>query len=132
MEDYVERFSDLHDQLSTYEEFPNTVHYVTRFMEGLKPPVRIAVGIQQPIDLDTTYQLAILHEELGSVISSNTASASSHRETTLPLPLPPAPTPPGRLPEDKRNADNVHRLALRTNGVPYVPTEGQGTLFHLW
>lgn len=91
MEDYVERFSDLYDQLTAYEEFPNTVHYVTRFMEGLKSPVHIAVGIQQPADLDTAYQLAILHEELGVGHTTSSSASFSRRSTALPLPLPPIP-----------------------------------------
>ena len=35
VEDYVERFSELYDQLTAYEAQPNMVHYVTRFMEEL-------------------------------------------------------------------------------------------------
>lgn len=53
IKDFVEKFSHLYDQLMAYEEFPNTVHYVTRFMEGLKPSVRISVGIHQLANLDT-------------------------------------------------------------------------------
>lgn len=41
------------------------LYYVIRFMEGLKPAVRVQVGIQQPADLDSAYQLALLLEELG-------------------------------------------------------------------
>lgn len=66
------------------------MHYVTRFMEGLKPAVRVVVGIQQPPDLDTAYQLALLHEELGvRTTPIITSSQSSHRVASLPLPLPP-------------------------------------------
>lgn len=63
--DYVERFSELIDQLSAYESAPDPLHYVTRFLDGLKPSVRVLVAIQQPPDLDTAYELALLHEELG-------------------------------------------------------------------
>ena len=91
VEDYVDRFSDLFDQLTSYEQYPNTVHHVTRFMEGLKPVVRVAVGIQQPPDLDTAYQLALLHEELGaSSLSAITSSSHSTRRAAA-LPLPPLP-----------------------------------------
>lgn len=64
VEEYVERFSELFDQLTAYEDHPNTVHYVTRFMEGLTPAVRMLVGIQQPLDLDSAYALALLSDEL--------------------------------------------------------------------
>lgn len=61
LEEYVEHFSELYDQLTTYETNPNPVHYATRFMEGLIPSVRLIVGIRQPEDLDS----ALLSEELG-------------------------------------------------------------------
>jgi len=62
--DYVERFSELYDQLSAYEVAPDMVHYTTRFIEGLKPAIRMAVAIQQPVDLDKAVELALLFEEL--------------------------------------------------------------------
>lgn len=79
----MERFSELFDQLAAYETSPNTVHYVTCFTEGLKPSIRLALGIQQPVDLDTAYQLAILHEELGASSIGSTGSSSSRRSTAL-------------------------------------------------
>lgn len=114
--EYVERFSELFDQLAAYENSPNTVHYVTRFMEGLKPSVRLAVGIQQPPDLDTAYQLAILHEELGmSSLPANSSFQSQRRSIAVPLPLPPVyPTPTPsvtRTVEDKRPLDSTRRAA---------------------
>jgi hypothetical protein len=62
---YVEEFSVLMDQLSAYGHHPDPLYYVTRFMDGLKPMVRLMVAIQMPEDLDKAYQLALLHEELG-------------------------------------------------------------------
>lgn len=108
VEEYVERFSDLYDQFTAYENYPNTVHYVTRFMEGLKPSVRVAVGLQQPLDLDAGYQLAILHEELGAG-SSTSSSISSRLSTALPLPLPPVSAPAGRIVEGRPVADSVRK-----------------------
>ena len=66
VEEYLEQFSELFDQLTAYEDHPNTVHYVTRFMEGLTPAVHMLVGIQQPLDLDSAYALALLSDELTS------------------------------------------------------------------
>ena len=87
----MERFAELFDQLAAYETSPNFVHYVTRFMEGLKPAVRVAVGIQQPPDLDTAYQLALLHEELGTISPSTMINSQNARRASA-LPLPPPPT----------------------------------------
>ena len=79
MEDYEERFSELYDQLTAYEAQPNMVHYVTRFMEGLSPSVRLLVGIQQPDDLDSAYDLALLSEELGDNVLQQQYSSSGSR-----------------------------------------------------
>src|SRR3989337_419615 len=60
VEDYVDRFSELYDQLTAYESAPDPLHYVTRFMDGLKPAVKVQVAIQKPKDLDSAYELALL------------------------------------------------------------------------
>lgn len=68
--DYVDRFSELYDQLPAYENIPDPLHYLTRFLDGLHLPVRMAVSLQKPHDLDAPYELAILHEELAGTSSS--------------------------------------------------------------
>jgi hypothetical protein len=35
--DYVQQFAELMDQLAAYEEHPDMLHYVTRFVDGLQP-----------------------------------------------------------------------------------------------
>uniref|UniRef100_A0ACD5VUE0 Uncharacterized protein n=1 Tax=Avena sativa TaxID=4498 RepID=A0ACD5VUE0_AVESA len=65
VEAYVEEFSQLMDQLPAYGKHPDPLYYITRFMNGLKPTVRLMVAILLPEDLDEAYQLALLHEELG-------------------------------------------------------------------
>jgi hypothetical protein len=62
--DYVDRFSELFDQLSAYEVTPDVMHYTTRFIEGLLPAIRMAIAIQQHADLDKAVELALLFEEL--------------------------------------------------------------------
>ena len=62
VEDYVERFSQLYDQLTAYEEAPETLHYITHFIDGLRPVVRMVVDIQKPKDLDAAYEPALLPE----------------------------------------------------------------------
>lgn len=87
-------------------------------MEGLKPSVQLAVGIQQPADLDTAYQLAILREELGSGSLSSSASAQFHRKSSaLPLPLPPVTSGNQAaqcFTEVKRNTDSVEQSTPRS------------------
>jgi hypothetical protein len=65
VEDYVQRFSALVDQISAYDTNPDQLNYLTRFLDGLKPGVRVLVAIQQPADLDAAYTMELLYEELG-------------------------------------------------------------------
>ena len=74
-------------------------------MDGLKPSVGLAVGIQQPVDLDNAYQLAMLHEELGSGSAPSLVATPFQRKVSA-LPLPPPPVASGiqsvqRLSEEK-------------------------------
>jgi hypothetical protein len=62
---YITAFSALMDQLTAYEPNPDMLHYTTRFIDGLKPAVRLLVAVQRPIDLDTAYSIALVQEELG-------------------------------------------------------------------
>jgi hypothetical protein len=61
---YISAFSALMDQLSAYEPHPDMLHYTTRFIDGLKPAVRITVAVQLPPDLDTAYAIALVQEEV--------------------------------------------------------------------
>jgi hypothetical protein len=58
--DYANHFSELIDQLATYEPDMDSLHYITRFIDGLKPAVRAVIAIQCPGDIDTAYTLALL------------------------------------------------------------------------
>lgn len=125
----MERFSDLYDQLSVYEDIPDTLHYTTRFLDGLRPGVRIAVALQKPRDLDTAYDLALLHEVLGD--GSTSINTSTRRNTALPLPLPPRPS----AQVEKSVSEPVVRpqsddrwSALSTEVISQI----QGFMFHVW
>lgn len=95
--DYVQRFAQLMDQISAYEHRPDPIHYLTRFLDGLKPGVRVLVALQQPKDLDTAYSLALLYEELGDGITpmnfQPTSGHASRRHLYTPQPSPPPPPP---------------------------------------
>jgi hypothetical protein len=62
---YVTQFAELVDQLAAYENGTDPLHYVTRFIKGLKPSVRLLVVVQLPQDLDTVYTIALVQEEVG-------------------------------------------------------------------
>jgi hypothetical protein len=99
--DYVERFSALYDQLSAYEIAPDSMHYTTRFIDGLKPAIRMAVAIQQPHDLDSAVELALLYEELednSAFVSAPSSPAytptAPRRGQPSPVQIPVRPPPP--------------------------------------
>jgi hypothetical protein len=63
VQDYVDRFSELVDQLNAYDSTTNMLHYITRFVDGLYPEIRAVLLVQRPNSLDTAYTLALLQEE---------------------------------------------------------------------
>jgi hypothetical protein len=63
MQDYVDRFSELVDQLQAYDSSTNALFYITRFLDGLHSDIRVVLLVQRPNSLDTTYTLALLQEE---------------------------------------------------------------------
>lgn len=109
--EYVERFSELYDQVTAYEICPEIVHYVTHFIDGLKPTIRMAVAIQQPVDLDAAVQLAMLYEELSddpvtSSVTTTTPSTITRRTNpTHNFPVVPR-APVVRQQDDRRVLDS--------------------------
>jgi len=103
--DYVERFSELVDQLIAYEHSTDPMYYTIRFMDGLCDNIRSIVLVQRPSSLDTAYSLALLQEEVvGTVFKRDSRRPEAGFQwkpppprAPLPLPAPPAadrPHPP--------------------------------------
>ena len=103
--DYVERFSELVDQLIAYEHSTDPMYYTIRFMDGLRDNIRSIVLVQRPSSLDTAYSLALLQEEVaGPVFKRDSRHPDAGFQwkpppprAPLPLPAPPAadrPHPP--------------------------------------
>jgi hypothetical protein len=63
VQDYVDKFVDLIEQLSAYTPNPDILSYVTRFVDGLCDDIRSVLLVQRPPDLDTACTLALLQEE---------------------------------------------------------------------
>jgi hypothetical protein len=42
VEDYLQRFSQLMDRISAYETHPDPIHYIRRFLDGLKPAMCVS------------------------------------------------------------------------------------------
>ena len=62
--DYVERFSELVDQLVAYEHSTDPMYYTIRFIDGLRDDIHSIVLVQRPSTLDTACSLALLQEEV--------------------------------------------------------------------
>jgi hypothetical protein len=89
------------DQLAAYEPHLDTIHFTTRFLDGLHPQIRAVIAIQCPRDLDTAYSLALLQEEIGEgrtwqqhrvpqLAAPPQVLALPAPRRLLPLPAPPA------------------------------------------
>ncbi|XP_066319006.1 uncharacterized protein [Miscanthus floridulus] len=63
VQDYVDRFSELVDQLKAYDSSTSALRYITRFLDGLHSEIRSIILVQRPDSLDTAYTLALLQEE---------------------------------------------------------------------
>ena len=64
VQDYVDRFVALIEQLSSYAPNPDHLSYTTRFIDGLHDDIRAIILVQRPPDLDAACTLALLQEEV--------------------------------------------------------------------
>ena len=60
VQDYVDHFFELVDQLTAYDSSTNALHYITHFLDGLHSEIRTVILVQRPDSLDTVYTLALL------------------------------------------------------------------------
>jgi len=94
--DYVERFSELIDQLKAYNPNIDMIYYTTRFVDGLREDIRSVIVVQRPQNLDTAYTLALLQEEV-----ADPSKRKDGRRDLASYPRPafrnayPLPPPPG-------------------------------------
>jgi len=63
--DYIDKFTELIDQLKSYNPNPDLLAYTTRFVDGLREDIRAVTLVARPTTLDAAYTLASLHEEAG-------------------------------------------------------------------
>jgi hypothetical protein len=63
--EYVDKFTELIDQLKAYNPNPDLLSYTTRFVDGLREDIRAVVLVARPNTLDAAYTLALLQEEAG-------------------------------------------------------------------
>jgi hypothetical protein len=75
VQEYIDRFSELVDQLLAYDHSSDYRYYIVRFVDGLKDDVKSVVLVQRPLDLNYVCTLTLLQEE---------AYASRRREFKKP------------------------------------------------
>lgn len=111
-----------------YSELTRPYFFLTRFIEGLHADIQAVALIQRPPDLDTTYSLALLQEEvvdgevaLRAIVPWPPASPFASASTTAAPVAFPRPTASILTAEDRRGtdatratSDNSKIIALRT------------------
>jgi hypothetical protein len=60
VQEYIDRFSELVDQLLAYDHSSDYRYYTARFVDGLKDDVKLVVLVQRPLDLDSACTLTLL------------------------------------------------------------------------
>lgn len=63
VQDYIDRFEHLMNQLLSYSDEVHPFYFLTRFIGGLRADLRAAIMVQRPPDLDTACALALVQEE---------------------------------------------------------------------
>ena len=58
--EYVDKFSQLVDQLEAYHFVTDPLYYTMCFLDGLKDDIKVLVAVQRPSDLDIACTLALL------------------------------------------------------------------------
>lgn len=99
--EYVSQFAELIDQLAGYEDAPDSLHYITRFIDGLQPSVRVLVAVQISQDLETAYNIALVQEEVSDGLITQQSSPAFQRR------VPATPQIQMRFPDDRRSFDSV-------------------------
>ncbi|CAD6254188.1 unnamed protein product [Miscanthus lutarioriparius] len=95
--DYIEKFTDLFEQLKAYNPNLDKLYFTTHFVDGLREDIRSVVMVARPQNLDTACTLALLQEEaldqgIRKEFKCSEASPFARTATikgSLPLPLPP-------------------------------------------
>ena len=95
--EYVERFTELVDQLIAYGHSTDPMYYTIRFIDGLRDEIRSTVPVQRPPTLDTACSLAKLQEEVADPVRRRDSRRPDaglqwkHPPPCIPLQLPAPP-----------------------------------------
>jgi hypothetical protein len=112
------------DQLVAYEHSSDHRYYTTRFVDRLKDDIKSVVLVQQPVDLDIAYTLALLQEEAAMICHRETSRPNAAfrpkpHNTATPLPLPPPPN------WDKSLGGKGSKAKHNTNTTRFSPVDSK-------
>jgi hypothetical protein len=60
IQEYIDKFCELIDQLQTYSHNIDPIYYTTHFIDGLHEDIKYFIVVQRPKDLNTACCLALL------------------------------------------------------------------------
>jgi hypothetical protein len=107
MQDYIDKFCELIDQLQAYSHNIDHVYYTTRFIDGLHDEIKHVILVQRPPNLDTACCLTLLQEENGNGLlrdtkkSGGTSVQRPYFRGAMPLPRSPLPAKSETIVEGK-------------------------------
>jgi hypothetical protein len=117
VQDYIDKFCRLVDQLQAYSPHTDPIYYTTRFIDGLSDDIKFLIAVQRPKDLDTACCLALLQEETTSSLGKPYKSANigfSQKpffRGALPLPRPPLQQKSDNITDDKsKTVGKIHSV----------------------
>ena len=98
--EYIDKFTELIDQLKSYNPNPDTLAYTTRFINGLREDIRAVILVARPASLDAAYTLASLQEEAGGPVRTRDRRTDFSKFSAGRGGLG-SPMPQGRMADDK-------------------------------
>lgn len=121
VQDYVDRFTALVDQLKSYNKNLDALSITCRFVDGLQLDIRVVVLVARPSTLDAACTLALLQEEAADQgvarepkrLDASSFWASSSLSHSLPAPPPRIPGAPAAV--DKKPGDEKKPWAPGTS-----------------
>jgi hypothetical protein len=130
VQEYIDKFCELVDQLQAYSPNIDPLYYTTRFVDGLKDYIKFLISVQRPKDLDTGCCLALLQEETSSSqgrthksVEGGILQKSTFKEA-FPLPRPPLQPKSENVSEDKPKAATPKQQSMEDKLVAYRMAKG--------
>jgi hypothetical protein len=107
VQDYIDKFCELVDQLQAYSRNTDPLYYTTRVIDGLHDDIKYYIAVQRPKDLDTAWCPTLLQEENNNSHVKEpkrmeaSLSSRAYMKGPLPLPRPPLQSKENILSKDR-------------------------------